>query len=140
MLPNTVEPPIAPASIPPPRLLDQLRRGALEFGHPATTAGSFVEWSRQFILFHGKRHPRELSVAEVGQFLDHVARSADQPLRAIEEARTALAFLFGEVLRIDLGELPRPQPPRLLDRVHQVLRVRHDSPRTEESAGRVGQF
>ena len=83
MVPITVDPPIAPAPSPPPRLLDRVRRGAFEFGHPDTTAGSFVEWSRQFILFHGKRHPRELAVTEVGQFLDHVARSADQPLRAV---------------------------------------------------------
>lgn len=28
---------------------------------------------------------------------------------------------------------PGPQPPRLLDRVREAIRTRHDSPRTEEA-------
>jgi hypothetical protein len=32
---------------------------------------------------------------------------------------------------LDLRDLPLPQPPRLLDRLRLVLRVRHDAPRTE---------
>jgi hypothetical protein len=53
-------------------------------------------------------------------------------LPAAQAARTALDFLYREVLRLDLGELPCPRPPRLLDQVRQVLRVRHYALRTEE--------
>src|SRR5262249_12833493 len=58
-------------------------------------------------------------------------RRTKTPLRPLEEARDALAFLYLHVLGIDLGELPYPEPPRLLDRLRRALRVRHDSPRTE---------
>mgnify|MGYP000585232142 CR=1 FL=1 len=117
----------------PPKLLDQLRARAIEFGHPASVAESFVTWSRQYILFHGTRHPRELHLDEIGRFLEHVAGATRDPPRMIEEARTALVFLYSEVLRLDLGEFPRARPPKMLDRMRQVLRVRHYSPRTEES-------
>jgi hypothetical protein len=90
-----------------------------------------VSWLRAFILFHGKRHPRELGLPDASRFLEHVVRTAKQPLPALETARSALELLYGTVLGIDLGELPRPRPLRLLDQMSQVLRVRHYSPRTE---------
>src|SRR5262249_51175166 len=52
------------------------------------------------------------------------------PLRSIEQAREALQFLYENCLQIRLGELPFPEPPRLLDRVRRAVRVRHYSPRT----------
>jgi hypothetical protein len=37
------------------------------------TEACYLHWARQFILFHGKRHPRDLGAAEVEQFLTHLA-------------------------------------------------------------------
>src|SRR5262249_44742527 len=54
------------------------------------------------------------------------------PVRALAAGRDALDFLYCQVLRLDLGELPLPRPPRLLDQVRQVLRVRHYARSTEE--------
>jgi hypothetical protein len=79
------------------------------------------------------RHPRDLDARDIARFLEQVGREAREPLIAIEEARGALVFLYGEILGQDRGELPRPRPPRLLDQVRQVLRVRHYAPTTEES-------
>jgi hypothetical protein len=62
-----------------PRLLDQIRERALaKFGR-AEPSHRYVEWTRRFILFHGKRHPRELGVAEVESFLKHVAQTERDP-------------------------------------------------------------
>ena len=58
---------------PPPRLLDQLR-GELRTRHYSLrTEEVYVDWVRRFILFHDKRHPRDLGAAEVGAFLSHLA-------------------------------------------------------------------
>jgi integron integrase len=123
----------APATPPPPpRLLDQLRQTAARCGHGPATLQAFVAWSTRFILFNDKRHPRDLSVSEIGRFLDHVARTEKDPLPAVDAARTALDFLYRAVLHLDRGELPWPRPPRLLDQVRHVMRVRHYALRTEE--------
>src|SRR5262249_21659585 len=84
-----------------------------------------------FILFHQMRHPRDLGLGEIGQFLQSVARTAKDPLRDIATSRAALEFLYREVLHLDPGEFPWPRPPRLLDQVHQILRVRHYALSTE---------
>jgi Phage integrase, N-terminal SAM-like domain len=101
------------AAPPPPRLLDRVRFAAQQFGHPESTA--FAEWSRRFILYHGKRHPRELGLSEVGQFLQSVAVTEQDPVRTLAASRDALSFLYHQVLHLNLGELPLPKPPRLLD-------------------------
>lgn len=82
-------------------------------------------------MFHGKRHPGELGLGDIGQFLEHVAKCEQDPLRALEGAREALRFLYEEFLKREMGELPYPQPPKLLDQLRRAIRLRHYSPRTE---------
>src|SRR5262249_30111282 len=113
--------PTAPPAPPTqPRLLEQLCQVARQRGHPEPTVAAFTDWSRRFILFHGKRHPRELGLPEIGQFLQSLAQTEQDPVRALATSRDALDFLYRSVLHIDLGELPLPRPPRLLDQVRQV--------------------
>ena len=56
----------------PPRLLDVPQQAATERGHSVETIRAYVDWTTRFILFHGKRHPRDLTNAEVGRFLGHL--------------------------------------------------------------------
>ena len=125
--PATSPPPAAP-----PRRLDQRRFTARQRGHAEPSVAAFADWSLRFILFHGKRHSREMGLTEVGPFLESVANTEKDPVPALAASRDALDFLDRAVLHLDLGELPWPRPPRLLDQVHQVLRVRHDALSTED--------
>jgi hypothetical protein len=118
-------------SASPPRLLDQLRAAARTAGHNEATVEAFAARIVRFILFHDKRHPRELGPADLHRFLEHVVRTEPQPLPALECARAALALLYRDVLGIRVGELPRPRPPRLLDQVRQVMRLHHYALSTE---------
>ncbi len=122
----------APTGPTPAPLLDRLRVAALARGDSQPTAANLVGWARAFILFHNKRHPSELGLPEATHFLEHVVKTAAEPLPALAQARAALALLYGGVLGIGLGELPQPRPPRLLDQLRLVLRVRHYSRRTED--------
>jgi hypothetical protein len=114
-----------------PRLLDVLRQTARRQGHSEQTIRAFATWVTLFVQFHERRHPRELELADITRFLEWLGKTAREPLIAIEEGRTALEFLYAEVLGRDVGELPRPKP-RLLDQLRQVLRVRHYARTTEE--------
>ena len=85
----------------PPRLLDQLRRCAQAAGHSATTIETFALWVRNYIVFHAKRHPRELGVGDIGRFLADVAAKDKNPLEALAAARGALDFLYRGSLACD---------------------------------------
>jgi hypothetical protein len=65
---------------PPPRLLDQLRLTARQRGHAEPSVTAFADWCLRFIRFHGKRHPREMGMTEIGQFLESVAQTEKDPV------------------------------------------------------------
>lgn len=72
---------------------------------------------RQFIFFHGKRHPRELREAEVTQFVNHLAVQRKVAASTQTQALNALVFLYRDVLAVPLGEMSG------LNRVQQRQRI-----------------
>ena len=56
-----------------PKLLDQVRDRIRVKHYSIRTETQYVQWIKRFILFHGKRHPREMGAAEVEAFLTHLA-------------------------------------------------------------------
>jgi hypothetical protein len=64
----------------PPRLLDQLRDLANKRFCKLEPAERYASWALRYILFHSKRHPRELAASEVERFLEHGAKSEKDPL------------------------------------------------------------
>jgi site-specific recombinase XerD len=66
------------------------------------TEDTYVDWVRRFILFHGKRHPRELGPGEVAAFLTYLAVDRSVAPSTQNQARSALLFLYREVLQLQL--------------------------------------
>ena len=110
-----------------PLLLDRLRIAARGRGDSQPTAENLVLWGRAFILFHNKRHPSELGLPEMTHFLEHVVKSVAEPLPALAQARSALMLLYAGVLGVNLGELPQPRPPRILDSRELIKRRYRDA-------------
>jgi len=129
---SAIASPLVKGAVQPPPLLERLRKTALDRGTARPTVDQMVGWARAFILFHNKRHPAEMGLAEVGHFLEHVVKTEPDPLPALAQARRALGTLYEDVLGVRLGELPQPRPPRVLDQLRLVLRVRHYSRRSGE--------
>ena len=55
--------------MPPPKLLDQVRERLRVKHYSLRTEEAYLHWMRRFILFHGKKHPREMGGPEVEAFL-----------------------------------------------------------------------
>jgi hypothetical protein len=81
------------AATPGPRLLDQLRQAALDRFRRPEPGERYAGWAHRYILYHGKRHPRDLGAADVGRYLEHLARTEKDPVGCIEQAQEALQFL-----------------------------------------------
>ncbi len=99
------------------RLREQVRE-VMRFKHYAVrTEEAYWGWMKQFIVFHGKRHPREMGVGEVHEFLTYLAVERQVAVATQNQALNALVFLYGEVLHQPLGQLEvfeRPQRPARL--------------------------
>jgi integron integrase len=101
----------------PPKLLDQVRDRIRVKHYSIRTETQYVQWIKRFILFHNKRHPQEMGVAEVEAFLTHLAVDGHVSASTQNQALSALLFLYKEVLAIDLPWLNNvvraKQPQRL---------------------------
>lgn len=87
------------------RLLDEVRRACEARQFSDRTADAYTGWVRRFVLFHGKRHPRELDGQAVAAFLTHLAADRDVAVATQRQAASALTFLYDTVLSIRI-ELP----------------------------------
>jgi integron integrase len=85
-----------------PKLLEQVR-GTLRMKHYSyRTEQQYLGWIRRFILYHGKRHPREMSQREVERFLSHLATDRHVSASTQNQALSAILFLYRQVLKIEL--------------------------------------
>jgi integron integrase len=85
-------------------LLDQVRDRLRLKHYSPRTEEAYVHWIRRFILYHDKRHHRELGVPEVSAFLTHLAVEENVAASTQNQALSALLFLYREVLGVDLSE------------------------------------
>ncbi len=116
-------PPPAPSSPQPPKLLDQVRN-KIRFKHYSLrTEQAYVDWIRRFILFHRKRHPVEMGGPEVEAFLTHLAVVGKVAASTQNQARSALLFLYKEVLNQALPWMEDITPAQRPQRLPVVLTV-----------------
>jgi hypothetical protein len=76
----------------PGYILAMFRRSRGRF-HSSLRHTAYVRWMRLFIVFHRKRHPREMGVQEVQQFLTHLAVEGHVAASTQSQALSALLFL-----------------------------------------------
>ena len=86
----------------PVRLLDQVRDQIRLLHYSYRTEQQYVGWIRRFILFHGRRHPREMGGPEVEAFLTYLAVDRNVAASTQSQALGALLFLYRKVLKQDL--------------------------------------
>lgn len=120
------------ALVPNPKLRLREQVGeVMRFRHYSIrTEEAYWNWIRRFILFHGKRHPRDLGAREVRAFLSHLAVAQGVAAATQNQALNALVFLYRDVLQQSLGEIGevervqrRPKVPVVLSKpeVQRVL-------------------
>ena len=104
------------------RLEDQIRDAIRQRHYSLKTEESYVMWYRQFVRFHGLRHPKEMGEAEVTAFLKHLSVERDVAVETHRQALNALLFLYRNVLGRELQEIELWRPRRK-KRVPVVLTV-----------------
>lgn len=115
--------PATSESSPPsaPKLLDQVR-GKIRLKHYSIrTEQAYVDWIKRFVLHFDKRHPRELGAVEVEQFLTHLAVHGKVAASTQNQAKSALLFLYKEVLAVEFPWLDNVERAKVPKRLPVVL-------------------
>lgn len=85
-----------PVPIPakPVRLLDQLRVHMRSRNLAYKTEQTYLSWIKNFIYFHGKKHPRMLGAKEINEYLTHLAVHKNLAVNTQKTALNALVYLY----------------------------------------------
>jgi len=84
--------------------LQQVREAIRTKHYSISTERAYLDWTRRFILFHGKRHPLQMGETEIGEFLTYLAVQRNVAASTQNQALNALVFLYRNVLGQSLGE------------------------------------
>jgi len=118
-----INPPSQGASSPKgKKLLDLLRDQIRIKQYSPRTEKTYIHWVREYILFHNKRHPREMGIPEINQFITHLVIERKASASTQNQAVSAILFLYRYILNIQLqGEILDFIRPKKGKRVPTVL-------------------
>ena len=69
------------------------------------TENAYVSWIRQYILFHDKRHPKDMGKQEIEAFLNHMATKRNVSASTQSSALNAIVFLYRHIIKVDIPDL-----------------------------------
>lgn len=117
----------------PKKLLERAREILRVQHYSIRTEEAYLGWMKRYILFHSKRHPEEMGMADIEAFLTHLAVQGNVAASTQNQALNALLFLYRKVLERDLeGQKVesvrvrrKPKLPAVLtkDEVRRVISV-----------------
>ena len=105
---------------PPKRLLDQVRDRIRMKHYSIRTEQAYASWIKRFILFHNKKHPKDMGKQEIESFLTHLALDLNVASSTQNQAFNAILFLYNQVLHQPLEDkisAVRAKKPRRLPTV-----------------------
>jgi integron integrase len=103
-----------------PKLLDQVRETLRTKHYSYRTEQAYVDWIKRFIIFHGKRHPKDLGADEVQAFITYLANERQVAASTQNQALSAILFLYKYVIQKEIvlpSEIIRPGRPQHLPTV-----------------------
>jgi len=85
--------------------LDKVRNAIRVRHYSIRTEKTYVDWTRRYILFNGKRHPQDMGAQEVTAFLTNLAVHGNVSASTQNQALNALNFLYKVVLERPLNNI-----------------------------------
>ncbi len=92
------EPSVANGEQKGKKLLERAWDALLDAGVDGENARRLVAWMKEYILFHDRRHPQEMGMAEIQQYLGGQSFQNGRGPEDRAEAERALKFLYERVL------------------------------------------
>jgi integron integrase len=110
-------PPVLCDDKPPKRIEDLMREACAVRHYSRRTFQAYWHWSKRFILWSGKRHPKDMGQIEVSAFLTWLATTGKVSASTQRQALHGILFMYQAALGIPIGWVDNivraKQPQRL---------------------------
>jgi integron integrase len=87
------------------KLLEQVSDAIRIKHYSQRTEQTYKDWIVRYILFHNKRHPKDMGAEEIQAFISHLATERHLAASSQNQALSALLFLYRHVLQKEI-DLP----------------------------------
>jgi integron integrase len=108
---------------PPKRLEDLMREACAVRHYSRRTFQAYWHWTKRFILWSGKRHPRDMGQIEVAAFLSWLATEGKVSASTQRQALHGILFCYQATLGLEIGwidDIVRAKQPQRLPEVLSV--------------------
>lgn len=102
-------------------LIEVLRATLRRQHYSPRTEEAYLHWTREFLRFHGRRHPRDLGGDGIVAFLNHLAVVRRVSASTQNQALCALVFLYRKVLELEMPALEGLERAQRPDHLPTVL-------------------
>ena len=105
--------------------LDKVADATRARNYSPRTEQAYVDWVRRFIVFHGKRHPKDMGSDEIRAFITHLAVDLDVAAATQNQAIAGLKFMYRHVIDreiddADIAGVRAKKPKRLPTVLHEL--------------------
>ncbi len=97
------------------KLMEQVSDALRAKHYSYRTEQTYTDWIKRYILFHHKRHPKDMGETEIRAFIAHLTSERKVAASTSNQALSAILFLYRTVLQIemtlppDLSNASRPK-------------------------------
>jgi len=130
---------LAGEAAPKPRkLLDQVSDALRTKHYSYRTEQTYIDWIKRYIIFHKKRHPKDMGAEDIRKFIAYLAAERKVATSTQNQALSAILFLYRTVLQKEVilpPDLVNPSRPKRLPTVlthaeaMSVINLMHGIPR-----------
>jgi site-specific recombinase XerD len=85
--------------------MEVVRRRLRERRYSRRTEEAYTYWIRRYIIYHGRRHPRDLGESDVAEFLSMLAVEDKVSASTQNQALAAITFLYNHVVERPLTRI-----------------------------------
>lgn len=126
-----------------PKLLTQVRNRIRIKHYSIRTEEAYLSWIKQYIRFHQLRHPADLDKNAIEDFLSDLAVNRNVAASTQNQAKSALLFLYKEVLALELpwlDDIEQARKPKKLPVVLSLEETRAILKRLDGTHALIGQL
>jgi integron integrase len=102
--------------MPEPKLLDKVRLELRSKHYSRKTEIAYTNWIKRYVLFHNKRHPRDMGAEEIKAFVDNLVTNHNVSSATQNQALQGILFLYKNILTKDVG---------WIENIKKLSRVKH---------------
>ncbi len=81
------------------KLLDQVRHVIRKKHYSIRTEQAYTDWIKRFILFHGKRHPKDMGEKEISEYISYLAVKRNVAASTQNQALNASVMFYKHLVQ-----------------------------------------